>query len=68
MAKYYYLSCLEAGIPDCDFSTTADSIEQVVEHCAKHARELHGLKGFGPEVYAQMRPHIRVVEDPAPAN
>ncbi len=67
MAQQYYISCEEAGIPDCGYSTTGETIEQVIEHCAAHARELHGLKGFGPEVYAQMRPHIRVVEDRAPS-
>jgi predicted small metal-binding protein len=67
MAKYYYISCKEAGIPDCDYSTTANSIEQVVEECAAHARALHGMKGFGPEVYSKMRPHIRVVDETAPA-
>jgi len=68
MAKHYYLSCEEAGIPGCDYSTTANSIDQVVEECAAHARALHGLKGFGPELYAKMRPHIRIVEDPAPTS
>lgn len=67
MARYYYISCKEVGYPDCDFSMRGESIEDVVEHTADHARDMHGLKGFGSELYAQMRPHIRLVEDPPPA-
>jgi predicted small metal-binding protein len=64
MSKYY-IDCREVGWQNCEFSTEADTIEQVVEQCADHARIHHNLKGFGAEVYAQMRPHIRRREDGA---
>jgi predicted small metal-binding protein len=62
MAKYY-IDCCDVGYQDCDFRTEADSVEQVVERCADHGREQHGLRGFGPELYSRMRPHIRLLED-----
>ena len=60
MAKYYSISCREVGYLDCDYATTGDTLEQVVEQCADHGREYHELKGFGAELYAKMRPHIKV--------
>jgi predicted small metal-binding protein len=60
MAKYYYIDCHEVGYLDCDFCTTAESVELVVEQCAEHGREHHALKGFGLELFAKMRPYIRV--------
>jgi predicted small metal-binding protein len=67
MAKYYFISCKAVGVLDCDFSTSGETIEKVVEQCADHARQYHELKGFGPEIYAKMRPHIREVDEAAPA-
>ena len=63
MAKYYSISCKEVGYLDCAYSTTGDSIEQVIELCADHGRQYHELKGFGAELYAKMRPHIRLREE-----
>jgi predicted small metal-binding protein len=67
MSKYY-IDCREVGWQDCEFSTEADTIEQVIEQCADHGRTHHNLKGFGTELYARMRPHIRKREDGTPVN
>ena len=64
MSKYY-IDCREVGWQDCEFRTEADTVEQVVEQCAEHGRAYHNLKGFGVELYARMRPHIRKLEDGA---
>ena len=64
MAKYYFISCKEVGYPDCDYTTRGDTIEQVIERCADHGRDMHALKGFGAQLYAMMRPHIHLREDP----
>ena len=66
MAKYY-IDCKEVGFQDCEFCTEADTVEQVVEQCAAHGREHHNLRGFGPELFARMRPHIRLRETDATA-
>ena len=63
MAKYYYISCREVGYLDCDYCTSADTVEKVVEQCADHGRAFHDLKGFGMELYAAMRPHITLRDD-----
>jgi predicted small metal-binding protein len=67
VAKHFYISCKEVGVLECEYSTTAETIEAVVEQCADHARQYHELKGFGPEIYAKMRPFIRQVDEPASA-
>ena len=59
----YYITCNEVGYEDCDYCTEGDSIEQVIERCADHGREFHGLKGFGPQLFVQLRPHIHPVEE-----
>ena len=55
------------GYLDRDYSTHAETIEQVIERCAGHGRQSHGLKSFGTELYAKMRPHIYQRDDAAPA-
>ena len=61
MAKYY-ITCEDVAGIDCDFRTEADTVELVIEQCAAHGRAEHGLRGFGAELFAKMRPHIRLVE------
>jgi predicted small metal-binding protein len=67
MTKRYYIDCREVGYLNCEFSAEAETVEMVVEQCADHGRSHHGLKGFGTELYAKMRPHIRVREAENPA-
>ena len=62
MAKVYVISCRDAGV-DCDFETRGSSLEEVIEKCAEHAIQLHGMKGFGPELYTKMRRCVRTVEE-----
>ena len=62
MSKYY-IDCRDVGLEDCTFSTEADTIEQVVEQLADHARTHRNLRGFGQELYSKMRQHIRRRED-----
>ena len=64
MAKVYQIECSKLGV-DCEFSTQADSIEKVIELCADHGRDQHGMKSFGPEVFAKMRACVTQVEEPA---
>jgi predicted small metal-binding protein len=64
MAKGYQISCSDLGV-ECDFSTQAPTIEEVIELCSDHGRIEHGMKSFGPEVYAKMRACLKEVEEPA---
>ena len=61
MAKVFVISCRDVGT-DCEFAAKAGSVEDVIELCADHAREIHGMKGFDRAVYAKMRACIHIVE------
>ena len=64
----YYIACKDIGILNCDFYTEGENVEKVVEQCAVHGRAEHGLRGFGPEVFAKMRPHIKVLDPDSPSH
>jgi predicted small metal-binding protein len=38
-------------------------MEEVMEKCAQHGIQEHGMKGFGPELYTKMRRCIRTLEE-----
>ena len=61
MKEYKQLSCREVGV-DCDFTVQGETVEEVVEKCVEHAVNAHDMKGFGPQLYAKMRAHIRTVQ------
>ncbi len=54
MGKMYVINCRDAGV-DCDYETRGVTVEEVLRHCAEHATKNHGMKAFGPELYARMR-------------
>ena len=65
MAKVYLINCKDVGV-DCNFTTRGTTVEEVIELCADHGRQEHGLKSFGPEVYARMRACLKELdEEPA---
>jgi predicted small metal-binding protein len=61
MPKVYVINCRDVGV-NCDFETRGATIEEVMRHCAEHATQNHGMKAFGPELYAKMRACLRVEE------
>ena len=60
MKEYKELSCREVGV-DCDFKAEGETLEEVIQQCIDHAVEMHGMKGFGRDLYAKMRAHVRIV-------
>jgi predicted small metal-binding protein len=62
MAKTYLISCRDAGV-DCDFQAQGSSMEEVMQKCADHGIEAHGMKGFGPELYIKMRGCMKIVDE-----
>lgn len=58
--EYKELRCRDVGV-DCDFTARAETIEGVIEACAEHAVQMHGMKSFPPELWAKMRSHLRTV-------
>jgi predicted small metal-binding protein len=63
VAKIYYLSCKDVGV-ECDFEARGESLDDVIEACAQHSMNEHGMRGFGNELYARIRSHMRVFEEP----
>ncbi|MSQ27486.1 MAG: DUF1059 domain-containing protein [Dehalococcoidia bacterium] len=51
-----------AGMHD-DFQTRGASKEDVLRRCAEHATANHGMKAFGPELYAKMRARMKEIEE-----
>jgi predicted small metal-binding protein len=62
MSKVYQISCRDAGV-DCDFQARASSLEEVMQLCADHGIQEHGMKGFGPELYIKMQRCVKTLED-----
>jgi predicted small metal-binding protein len=62
MATVYLINCRDAGV-DCDFQARGSSLDEVMQTCAEHAIEQHGMKGFGPELYVKMRRCVRTHEE-----
>ena len=54
------VSCRESGV-DCDFVVRATSLQEIVEIAAIHAKNVHGMLGFGEELYMKMRSLVRTV-------
>ncbi len=64
MAKVYLISCRDAGV-DCDFQARGSSLEEVMQLCAEHGAQAHGMRGFGPELYTKMRSCVKTSEQGA---
>ena len=52
------------GRPDelCGFTAQGSTMEEIMEQCAKHASESHGWHSFPPEMWNEMRKHVRTVQ------
>ena len=64
MAKGYAINCRDAGV-DCDFEARGSNLDEVMQQCADHAIEKHGMKAFGPELFMRMRKCVRIVDESA---
>ena len=51
-------------VPECDWVYRGESDQDVLQHAAKHAREVHGMDEIPPEIVDKIRASI--VEVPAP--
>lgn len=62
MTKTYVLNCRDAGV-DCDYEARGANLDEVLQACAEHAIEQHGMKGFGPDLYTKMRRCVRTLDE-----
>ncbi len=56
--EYKELSCRDFRA-DCDFTTRAETEEEVVKKCEDHACNAHGKCGSSPQVRSRLRSHIK---------
>jgi predicted small metal-binding protein len=56
MAKV--IRCREVGV-DCDFEARAETVEEVMQKCAEHARTDHGMNEIPPELAAKVQSAMR---------
>ena len=62
MATQYLVNCREVGM-DCDFEARGGNIDEVIEHCAEHARNEHNMRGMGVDLYVKTRRCLQTVEE-----
>ena len=56
MAKV--ISCRDVGV-DCDFEARGETEQEVLQKCAEHAKNAHGMEGIPPELATKVRGAIR---------
>jgi predicted small metal-binding protein len=55
MAKV--MRCREVGV-DCDFEAKGNSVEEIMQQAAKHAKEAHGMDTIPPELVEKVQKAI----------
>lgn len=56
MAKV--ISCRDVGV-DCDFQARGETVEEIMQKCAEHARTEHGMTEIPADLQAKVRAAIR---------
>lgn len=56
MAKV--ITCRDVGM-DCDFVARGETVEDVLQACAKHGKEAHGMDEIPPELAEKVKAAIR---------
>ncbi|MCL4243707.1 MAG: DUF1059 domain-containing protein [Candidatus Dadabacteria bacterium] len=51
------LRCREVGV-DCDFEAKGDSVEEIMQQAARHAKEAHGMDAIPPELLEKVNKAI----------
>ena len=52
------ISCRDVGV-DCDFQATGETVEDVMQQCAEHAKSAHGMDEIPPELAEKVQSAIR---------
>ena len=52
------ISCRDVGV-DCDFTAKADTLDELMQVTAKHAKEAHGFDSIPPELMPVVQAAIR---------
>jgi len=54
------ISCRDVGV-DCDFTAKADTVDELMQVTAKHAKEAHGFDSIPAELMPVVQAAIRDV-------
>ena len=49
--------CRDVGV-DCDFVARGETEQEVLQQCAKHGKEAHGMEAIPPELAAKVQAAI----------
>jgi len=52
------ISCRDVGV-DCDFKASGESTEEVLQKCAQHAKDAHGMETIPPDLASKVQAAIR---------
>lgn len=52
------IKCRDVGV-DCDFEARANTVEELLQKCAEHARTAHGMNEIPPEMAEKVRSAVR---------
>ena len=58
MAKQ--ITCRDVGV-ECDVQARGNTVEEVLQKCAEHAKSAHGMNEIPPELAAKVQAAIRDV-------
>lgn len=53
------LSCKDVGMIGCEFTAKADTMEDLMQAAAAHAKEAHGLDSIPPELMPLVQAAVR---------
>lgn len=54
------ISCRDVGV-DCDFQATGETVEDIMQQAAAHAKSAHGMDQIPPELVAMVQSAIKEV-------
>ena len=52
------ISCRDVGV-DCDFTAKAETLDELMQVTAQHAKEVHGFDSIPPELMPVVQAAIR---------
>ena len=53
------ISCKDVGMVGCDFIAKADTMEELMQAAAAHAKEAHGMDSIPPELLPMVQSAVR---------
>ena len=53
------IRCSDVGMIGCDFTASAETMEELMQAAAAHAKEAHGLDSIPPELIPMVQAAVR---------